>query len=128
MGINLFEITGVNPADPEVIAAGEDFDDFANLITSLVCTRKDRGLSQKKIAAIMGTKQSVVSDLERVGGNPTIRTIQRYARAVGCRVRFVPLVTRLTDWQEAGSFKTAAAASVIETSKHAPDAEFRWIA
>jgi ribosome-binding protein aMBF1 (putative translation factor) len=93
MGINLFEITDIDPADPEVIAAGEDFDDFANLITSLVSTRKDRGLSQKKIAAIMGTKQSVVSDLERVGGNPTIRTIQRYARAVGCRVRFAPLDT-----------------------------------
>lgn len=44
-------------------------------------------LRQSDVAALMDTQQSVVSDLEGIGGNPTIRTIQHYARAVGCRVR-----------------------------------------
>lgn len=90
MGINLFEITGTDLEDPEVIAAGEDFDEYANLIRVLVSVRKGRGIRQRDVARAMGTKQSAVSDIERIGGNPTIRTLQRYARAVGCRVRLLP--------------------------------------
>lgn len=90
MGINLFEITGIAPEDPEVIAAGEDFDEYANLIVALVSVRKSRGIRQRDVARAMGTKQSAVSDIERVGGNPTVRTLQRYARAVGCRIRLIP--------------------------------------
>src|SRR5690554_8191431 len=95
MGINIFEITGTDQNNPAVIAAGEDFDDFANLITALVHTRKVRGLRQREVATIMGTKQSVVSDLERVGGNPTIRTLQKYARAIGCRVKLRATVVEI---------------------------------
>lgn len=31
---------------------------------------------------MMGTSQSTVSEFERLGGNPTMFTLQRYARAV----------------------------------------------
>ncbi|WP_371875913.1 helix-turn-helix domain-containing protein [Pseudarthrobacter sp. SSS035] len=30
----------------------------------------------------MGTSQSTVSEFERLGGNPTLFTLQRYARSV----------------------------------------------
>ena len=33
------------------------------------------------------TKQSAVSEIERIGGNPTIRTLLGFSRAVGMRLR-----------------------------------------
>lgn len=127
MGINLFEITGTDPNDPRVIAAGEDFDDFANLITTLVRTRKVHGLRQSDVAALMDTRQSVVSDLERIGGNPTIRTLQRYARAVGCRVRLTAKVATATGpWTSMGTYDVDSQNE--ESVTLAPVSEFRRVA
>lgn len=127
VAINLFEITGTDPDDPRVLAAGEDFDDFANLITALVLARKSQGLRQRDVAEIMETKQSVVSDLERIGGNPTIRTLQRYARAVGCRVRLVAKATAsAASWTPMGNVELG---STEPTSLVlAPGSEFRHVA
>lgn len=99
------EIAGYDPNAPAARAAGEDFDDYANLITAIYRTRKSLGITQKQVAVAMGTKQSSVSDIERVGGNPTIRTLQKYARSVGMRLRFVATVpARSEEWEVAGSF------------------------
>jgi transcriptional regulator with XRE-family HTH domain len=43
-------------------------------------------ISQATVAKRMGTVQSAVSELEGGGPQPRISTIQRYARAIGCRV------------------------------------------
>ena len=83
---NAFDLLGLDREDPEIATAVEDFDELADFILMLVKTRKDRKISQKQIAAAMGTTQSVVSSIERIGGNPTIRTLQRYARALDLRV------------------------------------------
>lgn len=128
MGINLFEITGTNPNDPAAIAAGEDFDDFANLITALVHTRKQRGLRQKDVARLMDTKQSVVSDLERVGGNPTIRTLQKYARAVGCRVRLRATVVETNGWTNAGNFGAEVVSATSATGALGRPSEYKVVA
>ncbi len=41
---------------------------------------------QKQVAQAMETTQSAVSDFERLGGDPRLTTIMRYARAVGMAV------------------------------------------
>lgn len=87
MGIDIVGISGYDPNDPEIIAAGEDFDEFADFITGLYRARKAQGITQKQVATSMGTKQSAVSDIEGIGGNPTIRTLLSYSRAVGMRMR-----------------------------------------
>lgn len=89
MGIDIVRIAGYDPNDPEIIAAGQDFDEFADLITELHRARKAQGITQKQVAKTMQTKQSAISEIERIGGNPTIRTLLSYSRAVGMRLRLV---------------------------------------
>ncbi|MFE1149165.1 helix-turn-helix domain-containing protein [Streptomyces albidoflavus] len=43
-------------------------------------------ITQKQVARAMETSQSAVSDFERLGGDPRLSTIMRYARAVGMAV------------------------------------------
>jgi len=70
-----------------------------DLIAQLIAARERARMSQADVAAHMFTTPSVVSRLEAGRHTrPTLRTIQRYARAVRCRVeiritadRIVPL-------------------------------------
>ncbi|MCK4870526.1 MAG: helix-turn-helix transcriptional regulator [Gammaproteobacteria bacterium] len=69
-------------------------DEFA-LITEMVRARKKANKTQKEIAEIMKTSSSVISRLESIDGqkkhSPTLATLQKYAKAVGCRldIKFV---------------------------------------
>lgn len=73
--------------DPEIRAAVEDAEERLAITEALRESRKQSGLSQKHVAAEMGTTQSAVSDFERGETDPQLSTIQRYARATGARVR-----------------------------------------
>jgi transcriptional regulator with XRE-family HTH domain len=59
------------------------------------------GLTQGDVAARMGTTQSVVACIESGRGTPSIRTVQRFANAVGARavVRMEPLTTLYAEQQ-----------------------------
>ena len=50
-------------------------------------------MTQSDVAALMGTTQSAIARLEGGGRAPSLRTVQRYAKAVGARavVRIEPL-------------------------------------
>jgi DNA-binding XRE family transcriptional regulator len=63
------------------------------LTRELLAARTEAGLTQEQVAVSMGTTKSAVSRLEAVGGpSPSVATLRRYARAVGCEVevRLVP--------------------------------------
>ena len=66
------------------------------LLRELLQARQDVGLTQAQVAEKMGTKPPAVTRLETsLSGNrhsPTIATLKKYARAVGCRleVHLVP--------------------------------------
>lgn len=51
----------------------------------LIAARGRAGLTQGEVAARMGTTQSVVARLESGKRMPSMRTVQRYASAVGAR-------------------------------------------
>jgi ribosome-binding protein aMBF1 (putative translation factor) len=63
------------------------------LARELIAARTQAGLTQGEVAARMGTTQSVVARIESGRGTPSLRTVQRFASAVGARavVRMVPL-------------------------------------
>ncbi|MPZ89335.1 MAG: helix-turn-helix domain-containing protein [Nitriliruptorales bacterium] len=65
--------------------AGQDFAiaEFAYRL------RVDAGLTQQELADRMGTSRPAVARLEGGAGNPTLRTLQRLAAAVGRRIRLV---------------------------------------
>jgi predicted transcriptional regulator len=63
------------------------------LAREMIAARMRAGLTQGDVAALMGTTQSVVARIESGRGTPSLRTVQRFANAVGARavVRMEPL-------------------------------------
>lgn len=72
---------------PEAKLALELAREDQNLITSLIARRKEKGLSQEQLAELIGIAQATVSAFERVGNDPHLSTVRRYARALGVMVR-----------------------------------------
>lgn len=65
----------------EYDAMAEEF----GMARELIAARTRAGLTQGEVAQRMGTTQSVIARLEGGTRMPSIRTIQRYAKAVGAR-------------------------------------------
>src|SRR5712671_6579818 len=67
----------------------EQAEEFA-LLDELLKARRQAGLTQAQVAARMGTKTPAVARLEAGGGSrrhsPSVATLRKYARAVGCRL------------------------------------------
>ena len=64
-----------------------------HVINQLLKARTRAGLTQDAVAEIMGTTKSAVSRLEGAGKHtPSLNTLRRYARAVGCelQVKLIP--------------------------------------
>ncbi|OIN92295.1 MAG: transcriptional regulator [Comamonadaceae bacterium CG1_02_60_18] len=56
-----------------------------SMARELIAARSRAGLTQLDVAQRMGTTQSTIARLESGGRMPSIRTVQRYAQAVGAR-------------------------------------------
>lgn len=63
---------------------------------SLVNVRRMRGLSQARVAEILGQSQSSIAQFERYDSNPTLGSIRRYALAVGASVSMTAEMRRST--------------------------------
>ncbi len=72
-------------AAPEVQAEYDALADEFAIARELISARARAGLSQAEVAQRMGTTQSVVARLESGRRPPSLRTVQRYAQAVGAR-------------------------------------------
>jgi DNA-binding XRE family transcriptional regulator len=67
-------------------AYAESADEY-ELVRELLAARSRAGLTQEQVAESMGTTKSAVSRLEAVGRlSPSVQTLKKYARAVGCKV------------------------------------------
>ena len=56
------------------------------LVKSLIDKRLAAGLTQKELAEKIGTRQSVISNLEGGEANPTLATLRKVADALGAKV------------------------------------------
>jgi|SRR6185295_18423353 len=77
--------------------AYERLEDEYVLTRELLGARSRAGLTQEAVAEKMGTTKSAVSRLEAAGKHsPSLTTLKKYARAVGCEVeiRLVPASVR----------------------------------
>lgn len=81
-------------ADPGVRAAYEALEPEFKLLTSLIEAREQAGLTQSEVARRMGTKPPAIARLESLNSkhSPSVRTLTRYAKAVGCslEVKLIP--------------------------------------
>ncbi len=73
--------------DPEFIRARAELDDEFALVAELIRARMKSGLTQAEVAERMQSTQPAVARLESAGRIPSTRTLQRYARATGHRLR-----------------------------------------
>ena len=79
-------------ANPATQAAYESQAAEFDMARELIAARSRAGLTQSDVAQRMGTTQSVIARLEGGKRIPSMRTVQRYAQAVGGRavVRIEP--------------------------------------
>lgn len=70
-------------ADADTRAAYDALADEYAIARELIAARVRAGLSQVEVAARMGTTQSVVARLESGKRPPSMRTVERFAHAVG---------------------------------------------
>lgn len=77
-------------SDPEAHAAYEAFKLQLDLAEQLKAARNEAHLTQEEVAERMHTKKTVIARLEAGGGrskhSASIKTIQKYACAVGCNL------------------------------------------
>jgi predicted transcriptional regulator len=71
--------------DPETRTQYEAMTEEFDMARELIAARSRAGLTQGQVAERMGTTQSVVARLESGRRAPSMRTVQRYAHALGCR-------------------------------------------
>ena len=74
-------------SDPEFKREYDALEEEFALLTSLIRARTKAGLTQEELAQRMGTTQSVIARLESGRGMPSTRTLERYARATGTKLR-----------------------------------------
>lgn len=71
--------------EPETLREYEALANEFEVARELIAARARVGLTQADVAERMGTTQSVVARIESGRRQPSMRTVQRYAQAIGCR-------------------------------------------
>jgi ribosome-binding protein aMBF1 (putative translation factor) len=61
-------------------------EEFA-LASALIAARSRSGMTQEQVAQAMGTTQAVIARLEGGRVKPSTRTLERFAKATGTRLR-----------------------------------------
>lgn len=73
--------------DPEFRAAYDALEDEFALASALIEARSRADMTQEQVAKAMGTTQAVVARLESGRVMPSTRTLERFAKATGMRLR-----------------------------------------
>lgn len=75
--------------DPEFKAAYDGLEDEFALASALIAARGRADMTQEQVAEAMGTTQAVVARLESGRSMPSTRTLERFAKATGTRLRII---------------------------------------
>jgi ribosome-binding protein aMBF1 (putative translation factor) len=67
----------------------EALEEEFSLTAALIEARLRAGLTQEEVAKRMETTQAVVARLEAGGSKPSTRTLEKYAKATGHKLRIV---------------------------------------
>ena len=99
-------------ARSDVKAEYDRLDEEFNLLDEFLKARSAAGLTQAEIAERIGTTQSAVARMEGGSGkhSPSLSTLRKYARALGCRVE-LKLV------KDAATRKQSPAAQTTRTTR-----------
>lgn len=73
--------------DPAYRAAYDALEEEFTLVRALIEARASAGLTQEEVARRMGTTQAVIARLEGGRVRPSTRTLERFAKATGTRLK-----------------------------------------
>jgi ribosome-binding protein aMBF1 (putative translation factor) len=73
--------------DPDYRREYEALDEEFSLTAAMIEARIRAGMTQSQVARRMKTTQAAIARLESKSGRPSTRTLQRYAKATGSRLR-----------------------------------------
>ena len=73
--------------DPAFRAEYDSLEDEFTLAAALIKARDAAHMTQEQVARAMGTSQEAVARLESGRSLPSTRTLQRFAKATGMRLR-----------------------------------------
>ena len=78
--------------DPEIKAEYDALEPEFQIIQAMIDARKLKGITQKELSERTGIAQSDISKLENGNANPSLRTLQRLASGMGCKLKleFIP--------------------------------------
>ena len=85
--IPLADMLAENLDDPAFAASYAEAEAEFSVIEAMLRARTEAGLTQAEVAVRAGTTQSAIARLEAGRVSPSVETLQRYARAVGKRLR-----------------------------------------
>ena len=71
---------------PEVKAVLEEAETISHIITLLVKTRVEKGMSQRDLAKACGYKQSTIARIESCAVSPRLDTLAHIARVLGLKM------------------------------------------
>ena len=69
--------------DPDFRKEWDSLEPEFQIIKAMIDARNEKGITQKELSSITGITQSDISKLENGTANPSIRTLQRIAEALG---------------------------------------------
>ena len=69
--------------DPDLKKEYEALQPEREIIRAIIEARKETGMTQKELSEKSGIAQGDISRIERGNGNPSIRTLQKIAAAMG---------------------------------------------
>ncbi|MFC3323778.1 helix-turn-helix domain-containing protein [Mesorhizobium cantuariense] len=73
--------------DPEFVAEYEALEEEFAIAEALIKARGEADMTQEEVAVAMGTTQAVIARLESGRNMPSTRTLQRFAKATGSKLR-----------------------------------------
>ena len=73
--------------DPKYRREYQALEEEFSLTAAMIEARSRAGMTQEQLARRMKTTQAVVARLEAGGTRPSTRTLERYAKATGNRLR-----------------------------------------
>ncbi|MGH6860410.1 MAG: helix-turn-helix domain-containing protein [Phyllobacterium sp.] len=73
--------------EPDDVAAYDGLEEEFALATALIETHARANMTQEQVADAMGTSQAVIARLESGRAMPSTRTLERFAKATGTRLR-----------------------------------------
>lgn len=73
--------------DPEFKAAYDALEEEFSLASALISARSHADMTQEDVAKAMGTTQTAIARLESGKSLPSTKTLQRFAKATGMRLK-----------------------------------------